>query len=84
MARTIEMHICLGSSCFARGNKDTVSYIRDFLKKNHLDDRVVFRGSRCMGNCNNGPNLTIDGKIYGNVTVSNIEAILDKEFGTIK
>jgi NADH:ubiquinone oxidoreductase subunit E len=84
MARTIEMHICLGSSCFSRGNKDIVMFIKDYLKKNHLDDRVIFRGSRCMGNCSNGPNLTINDRTYGEITISNVEAILEKEIGNIK
>jgi NADH:ubiquinone oxidoreductase subunit E len=80
MTRTIEMQICLGSSCFSRGNKDVVMFIREYLKKNHLDDRVIFKGSRCMGHCSNGPNLSINGEIIEKVTVSKIEAILEKEF----
>lgn len=84
MARTSEMQICLGSSCFSRGNKDIISFIRDYLKKNHLDDRVNFRGSRCMGNCSKGPNLKVNERTYGEVTLSNIEEILEKELGNIR
>lgn len=80
MTRTIEMQICLGSSCFSRGNKDVVMFIREYIKKNHLDDKVIFKGSRCMGRCNNGPNLSINGEIIEKVTVSKIEAMLEKEF----
>jgi NADH:ubiquinone oxidoreductase subunit E len=80
MAQRIEMHICLGSSCFSRGNKDVVMFIRDYLKKNHLDDKVIFKGARCMGRCSNGPNLNINGVIVEDVTISKIESILEKEF----
>jgi NADH:ubiquinone oxidoreductase subunit E len=83
MAQRIEMQICLGSSCFSRGNKDVVMFIRDYLKKNHLDDKVVFRGARCMGHCSNGPNLNINGLIIENVTIVKIESILEKEFAGI-
>lgn len=55
-------------------------FIREYIKKNHLDDRVIFKGSRCMGGCSNGPNLSINGEIIEKVTVSKIEAILEKEF----
>jgi NADH:ubiquinone oxidoreductase subunit E len=79
-----EMQICLGSSCFSRGNKDVVQFIRDYLRKNHLDDRVIFRGARCMGQCSNGPNLTINGKIIKGVNLSQIERILINEFGNLK
>jgi hypothetical protein len=84
MSQRIEMQICLGSSCFSRGNKEVVQFIKDFLKKNHLDDRVIFKGARCMGLCNNGPNLTINGKIYNEVTLSQIESIMLNELGNLK
>jgi NADH:ubiquinone oxidoreductase subunit E len=80
MAQRIEMHICLGSSCFSRGNKDVVMFIKEYLRKNHLDDRVIFRGARCMGRCSNGPNLIINGITFEDVSVSKIESILEKEF----
>ncbi len=84
MPQRIEMQICLGSSCFSRGNKEVVIFIRDYLKKNHLDDRIVFRGARCMGLCSNGPNMKINERIIENITLSNIESVLEKEFGNLK
>lgn len=59
-------------------------FIRDYLKKNHLEDRIIFKGARCMGLCSNGPNLRINEKIIESVTLSVIEEILEKEFGNIK
>ena len=79
MAVRIEMQICLGSSCFSRGNKDVVNFIREYLRKNHLDDKVIFKGARCMGLCSNGPNLNINGVTIEGVTISRIESILEKE-----
>jgi NADH:ubiquinone oxidoreductase subunit E len=84
MARNIEMQICLGSSCFSRGNKDIVMFMKEYLKKNHLDDKVIFKGSRCMDNCSKGPNLKINGRMIENITMTNIEAIMDREFVRIK
>ena len=83
MAHRIEMQICLGSSCFSRGNKDVVMFIREYLRKNHLDDKVVFKGARCMGLCSNGPNMIINGVTLEGVTLSKIEKILEKEFAGI-
>jgi NADH:ubiquinone oxidoreductase subunit E len=84
MARETEMHICLGSSCFSRGNKDVVVFIRDYLKKNHLEDKVIFKGGRCMGHCSNGPNLKINEAIKEGVTILKIERILDQELAKYK
>jgi NADH:ubiquinone oxidoreductase subunit E len=83
MAQRIEMQICLGSSCFSRGNKDVVMFIRDYLRKNHLDDKIVFKGARCMGLCSNGPNLTINGVTFEGVTLSKIEGILENELARL-
>jgi len=79
MTVRIEMQICMGSSCFSRGNKDVVNFIREYLRKNHLDDKVIFKGARCMGLCSNGPNLNINGVTIEGVTISRIESILEKE-----
>lgn len=78
------MQICLGSSCFSRGNKDVVMYIRDYLKKNHLEDKVIFKGARCMGHCSNGPNLRINEEIIEGINLSRIESILENGLAGIK
>jgi NADH:ubiquinone oxidoreductase subunit E len=59
-------------------------FIREYLRKNHLDDRVAFRGIRCMGQCTNGPNLMINGRIVENVSLQAIEGILDRELSRLK
>ncbi len=84
MARVTEMNICLGSSCFSRGNKEVVMFIREYLKKNHLEDKIIFKGVRCMGNCSNGPNLRINEDIREGITLAKIEGILDQESARLK
>ena len=84
MAKSIEMQICLGSSCFSRGNKDVVMFIREYIRKNHLEDKVIFKGARCMGHCSNGPSLNINGVVIEGVTLPKIESILEKELASLK
>jgi NADH:ubiquinone oxidoreductase subunit E len=84
MSRSYEMQICLGSSCFSRGNKDVVQFIREYLRKNHLDDKVIFKGARCLDHCSNGPNLVINGKIFEGVGLGQVEKILENELGNLK
>ncbi|MBM3421159.1 MAG: (2Fe-2S) ferredoxin domain-containing protein [Bacteroidetes bacterium] len=83
MNKKYELQVCLGSSCFSRGNRDLILFVKDYLKKNHLDDRIVFRGSRCMGHCSDGPVIVINGRVIDNVLLSEIESILDNEFGNL-
>ncbi|MCK7534594.1 MAG: (2Fe-2S) ferredoxin domain-containing protein [Marinilabiliales bacterium] len=47
-----------------------VQVIRDYLRKNHLDDKVVFRGARCMNRCSEGPSIIINGRTFAQIGVS--------------
>jgi NADH:ubiquinone oxidoreductase subunit E len=84
MNRRSEIHICLGSSCFSRGNKEVVAFIKGYLKKNHFEDKVIFKGARCYGHCSNGPVLVINDRIIENINMSQIEKILEQELGLKK
>jgi NADH:ubiquinone oxidoreductase subunit E len=75
-----EIIICLGSSCFARGNRDSLKFIEKYIKENKLTDRVDFRGKLCSGNCGKGPILFIDKVIHEDVHVEQLPAILNALF----
>ena len=53
--------------------------IKDYLRKNHLDDKVILKGARCMNQCNEGPFIIINGKTFASIGVQDIEKILEKE-----
>ncbi len=73
-----EIMLCMGSSCFARGNKKMYALINEYLIKNKLKEKVEFLGNHCLGNCSNGPNLKINDVIFENISQENIVEILDK------
>lgn len=75
-----ELVICLGSSCFARGNNKTLQAISTFLKDHDLEEKVFFHGSHCFGFCTEGPILKINGKFFKNVNEMNVIDILTEEF----
>lgn len=75
-----EIVICLGSSCFSRGNKQTVKIIKDYIKEHQLEDKVFFHGNHCYGNCENGPILKVDGKEYQDITPENVIYLLENIF----
>lgn len=74
----LEITICLGSSCFARGNKKTVKLIQDFIKENKLEAKVHFKGNHCFGDCSRGPVIQINEKIYEQVDSERALEILQK------
>lgn len=70
------IEICMGSSCFARGNDRNLEVIERFLIRRGLVNEVALRGSRCNGRCSQGPNVTIDGTLHEEVTPEGLETIL--------
>ncbi len=81
MAQKIEIVICLGSSCFARGNKNTIKVISKYIKDNNLQDRVHFHGGHCFGNCALGPILVVNNVQHFEVDDLKVLEILRETFG---
>jgi NADH:ubiquinone oxidoreductase subunit E len=59
--------ICMGSSCFSRGNNRNIEVIQDYLASRKLPPGVELIGHLCQGHCKAGPNVTINGKMYHEV-----------------
>ncbi|MFO7671751.1 MAG: (2Fe-2S) ferredoxin domain-containing protein [Bacteroidales bacterium] len=79
-----EIKICMGSSCFSRGNRQTLQVIQHYLKEHHLEGEVILKGNHCLGDCNDGPLLKIGSKVYYQVTSDAILEILENELGALK
>ncbi len=75
-----EITICMGSSCFSRGNKRLLRLINEYLEEKGLTNAVVFKGSHCMGKCAMGPVLQIGEEIYEHVENTRVSGILDACF----
>jgi len=69
--------ICLGSSCFTRGNDEHLPLVQAWLANHDLTDRVALKGSRCEGKCMHGPNLKIDDTLVHDVKAADLESILE-------
>ena len=66
----------MGSACFARGNADNLEFIENFIKENNLDAIVELAGSRCEGNCADGPNVMINGIEYNKIDETKLKELL--------
>lgn len=73
-----EVVICLGSSCFSRGNKLLLKIVQRYINQKGLADKVHFKGGHCFECCSEGPNLMIGGKLYHQVSEDNILNILEE------
>ena len=77
----VEIVICLGSSCFARGNSENLAIIEEFVQKHGLQAAVRLSGKLCQDECKLGPNLTIAGENYHEITAAKLRQVL-QQFST--
>jgi NADH:ubiquinone oxidoreductase subunit E len=73
-----ELVVCLGSSCFARGNAQHLAAIEAYLQNRGLADAVRVTGRLCQDECKQGPNLTSCGKHHHEVTAAKLREILQQ------
>lgn len=73
---TQKIIVCMGSSCFARGNRENLKIIMDFLSENKMSDNIKVEGILCTGNCGKGPNICFNGKWYKDITKPMLQDIL--------
>jgi len=76
-----EIKICLGSSCFSRGNKNTLQVVQKYLKDHQLEKDVILKGNHCLSNCSAGPVLQIGKEVFEQVSSEQVLEILENEFG---
>ncbi|MGN0866230.1 MAG: (2Fe-2S) ferredoxin domain-containing protein [Oligosphaeraceae bacterium] len=78
----IKMVICIGSSCFARGNAENVKITEEFLARRGLSDEVDIdlSGGLCTGNCADGPIVIVNDKVYRHVENGVMRDILNQYF----
>ena len=74
--------ICMGSSCFARGNEKNLAVCEKFLADRGLKDEtdLELAASLCTGTCARGPVVIVDGKTFTNVDPGVMLDIMQKTF----
>lgn len=71
--------VCLGSSCFARGNKKNLKLIQDYIARNDMIRDCSLAGRVCANSCSQGPVIIIDGEQFGHVDSETLIDILDSK-----
>lgn len=69
----MKITVCMGSSCFARGNDQNLEFIEKYIKENGLEAEIELAGNRCEGKCATGPNIIIDGVEYTEMNEEKLE-----------
>ncbi len=72
----VNVTICMGSSCFSRGNSRNIEVLRRCVEEAGGSAVIETRGHLCENMCKSGPNLIIDGTVYQNVQPTAVAGLL--------
>jgi NADH:ubiquinone oxidoreductase subunit E len=60
----VKVTICIGSSCHLKGSRQVVETLQRLVAENKLEDKVELAGTFCIGNCQQGVCVTVDGEFF--------------------
>ena len=60
----VKITVCIGSSCHVKGSRQVVEQLQYLIAENKLGDKVELGGTFCMGKCQQGVCVTVDGEFY--------------------
>ncbi len=60
----MKVTVCIGSSCHIKGSRQVVEQLQYLINENNLGDKVELGGTFCLGNCQKGVCVTIDGELF--------------------
>lgn len=73
----VEVVVCYGTSCFARGNADVLELLNELAQQADSNITLRMTGRLCQGQCAEGPNLMIAGKLHNSVTKARLIELLN-------
>lgn len=60
----IKITVCIGSSCHIKGSRQIIEQLQYLIAKNNLGDKVELSGTFCMGQCQKGVCVKVNGELF--------------------
>ena len=60
----LKITVCIGSSCHIKGSRQVVEQLQQLIADNGVGDKVDLGGTFCMGQCQQGVCVSVDGEFY--------------------
>ena len=74
----MKVTVCIGSSCHIKGSRYVVEQLQDLIAKENLNYKIELGGTFCMGKCQQGVCVTVDGEFFS-VSPETVPAFFEKE-----
>lgn len=82
------INVCMGTACYVKGSQEILDAIAEELHikegETTLDKLFTLKATRCIGACGLAPVITINDKVYGRLSPSDIPGILHNYIKTNK
>lgn len=60
----MKITVCIGSSCHIKGSRQVVEQLQYLVAFHNLNDRIELGGTFCLGKCQQGVCVTVDGELH--------------------
>ena len=60
----MKITVCIGSSCHIKGSRQVVEQLQYLVRENDLGSHIELGGTFCMGKCQQGVCVTVDGEFF--------------------
>ena len=60
----MKLTVCIGSACHIKGSRSVVETFRELIGINNLSDKIELTGTFCMGKCDSGVCVDVDGEFF--------------------
>ena len=74
----MKVTVCIGSSCHIKGSRQVVEGLQKLIAEHDLADRAELAGTFCMGKCQEGVCVTVDG-VFHSVSPDTLQAFFEEE-----
>jgi NADH-quinone oxidoreductase subunit G len=75
----LTVEVCVGTCCYQQGAYESMRKLGRLLRTHELDGQVELRATFCFEQCQQGPNLAVNGRVLGNATPERIGEIFATE-----
>ena len=73
----MKVTVCIGSSCHIKGSRQVVERLQELVAEKQVGDSVELAGTFCMGKCQQGVAVSVDGN-FCSVTPDTVDEFFNE------
>ncbi len=74
----IEITVCIGSSCHTKGAYLVVERFQEIIREQGLEDRILLKGSFCLGKCASGTTVRVGDNYFTSVESKDVDKLISE------